>query len=115
MDHAAVADRLPAGMDAAGWHAIRPNLALVGEAAEWWRLVTGPIERREFADEDRAYLAEAVRLGEVPSHSSSGRKSPQRSVPPRSASTWVTRTRSAPPASAATRGAARRRRGRVRA
>ena len=62
MDHAAVADRLPAGMDAAGWHAIRPNLALVGEAAEWWRLVTGPIERREFADEDRAYLAEAVRL-----------------------------------------------------
>ena len=62
MDYAAVADRLPAGMDAAGWHAIRPNLALVGEAAEWWRLVTGPIERREFADEDRAYLAEAVRL-----------------------------------------------------
>jgi glutamyl-tRNA synthetase len=62
MDHAAVADRLPAGMDAAGWHAIRPNLALVGEAAEWWRLVTGPIERREFADEDRAYLVEAVRL-----------------------------------------------------
>ena len=62
IDHAAVADRLPAGMDAAGWHAIRPNLALVGEAAEWWRLVTGPIERREFADEDRAYLAEAVRL-----------------------------------------------------
>ncbi|MEX0341797.1 MAG: glutamate--tRNA ligase [Erythrobacter sp.] len=62
MGFAEVADRLPEGMDEAGWHAIRPNLAHVGEAAEWWRLVTGPVDRREFSADDRAYLAEAVRL-----------------------------------------------------
>lgn len=62
MDYAAVAHRLPAGMDAAGWHAVRPNLSQVAEAADWWRLVTGPIDQPEFSDEDRAYLAEAARL-----------------------------------------------------
>jgi glutamyl-tRNA synthetase len=56
----AVQARLPDGMDAAGWHAIRPNLAHVGEAADWWRLVTGPVEQPEFSGEDRAFLAEAA-------------------------------------------------------
>lgn len=55
-----LARRLPQGMDAAGWHAIRPNLTHVDEAAEWWRLVTGPIMQPEFADEDKAFLAEAA-------------------------------------------------------
>lgn len=57
---AAVQDRLPQGMDEAGWHAIRPNLAHVGEAADWWRLVTGPIAPPELTAEDRAFLAEAA-------------------------------------------------------
>ncbi len=57
---AEVADRLPDGMDEAGWHAVRPNLSHVGEAGDWWRLVTGPIEQPVFADEDRAYLAAAA-------------------------------------------------------
>jgi glutamyl-tRNA synthetase len=57
---ASVQDRLPSGMDEAGWHAIRPNLAHVAEAAELWRLVTGPIAQPDFSDEDRAYLADAV-------------------------------------------------------
>ena len=57
---AAVSARLPEGMDEAGWHAIRPNLAHVGDAAEWWRLVTGPIVQPDFTDEDRAFLAEAA-------------------------------------------------------
>ena len=61
MDFAEVADRLPAGMDEAGWHAIRPNLTHVSEAAGWWRLVTGPVDMPVFAEEDRAYLAEAAR------------------------------------------------------
>jgi glutamyl-tRNA synthetase len=60
MPYEAVKARLPEGMDAAGWHAVQPNLAHVHEAAEWWRLVTGPIEGREFSDEDRAYLAQAA-------------------------------------------------------
>ncbi len=60
LPYAAVSDRLPAGMDSAGWHAVQPNLAHVHEAAEWWRLVTGPIAQPAFCDEDRAYLAAAA-------------------------------------------------------
>lgn len=56
----AVQHRLPAGMDAAGWHAVRPNLAHVGEAGDWWQLVTGPITAPEFTREDRAFLGEAA-------------------------------------------------------
>lgn len=41
-----VADRLPAGMDAQGWDAIRPNLERVGDAADWWAVVEGPVEAR---------------------------------------------------------------------
>jgi glutamyl-tRNA synthetase len=58
----AVKDRLPDGMDAAGWHAVQPNLSHIHEAGEWWRLVTGPIVQPAFSDEDRAYLAEAARM-----------------------------------------------------
>ena len=58
----AVSDRLPVGMDEAGWHAVRPNLRKLHEAAEWWRLVTGPIETPPFSDEDRAFLTEAAAL-----------------------------------------------------
>lgn len=58
----AVQHRLPDGMDEAGWHAIRPNLAHLGEAADWWRLVTGPIAQPEFAEDDKAFLVEAARL-----------------------------------------------------
>jgi len=60
LDFTAVADRLPEGMDEAAWHAIRPNLAHVNEASQWWQLVTGPITKPEFSDEDRAYLAQAA-------------------------------------------------------
>nr|WP_298925123.1 glutamate--tRNA ligase [uncultured Erythrobacter sp.] len=56
----AVKDRLPEGIDEAGWHAVQPNIETVGETAEWWRLVTGPIEQPEFTDEDKAYLSEAA-------------------------------------------------------
>ena len=59
LSYEAVADRLPPDMDEAGWHAIRPNLSTVGEAQDWWRMVTGPVAVPPFCDEDRAYLAEA--------------------------------------------------------
>jgi glutamyl-tRNA synthetase len=55
----AVAARLPEGMDAAAWEAIRPNLAKVGEAADWWAVVTGPVAAGDMSDEDRAYCAQA--------------------------------------------------------
>ncbi|MBD2843477.1 glutamate--tRNA ligase [Erythrobacter rubeus] len=60
MPYHAVKERLPDGMDEAGWHAVQPNILTVGEAAEWWRLVTGPIEKVQFSEEDRAYLGEAA-------------------------------------------------------
>ncbi len=71
MEFADVQHRLPHGMDEAGWHAVRPNLATVHEAGEWWRLVTGPIDRLDFSAEDRSFLAEAARLltwGDDPWH-----------------------------------------------
>jgi glutamyl-tRNA synthetase len=59
---AEVADRMPEGMDEAAWLAIRPNLEKVSDAADWWRIVTGPVQLPAFSDDDRAFLAEAARL-----------------------------------------------------
>lgn len=61
LDFDAVADRLPGEMDRAGWDAIRPNLKTVNEAADWWRVVEGPIEAPD-AGEDAPYLAQAATL-----------------------------------------------------
>ena len=44
------------------WQAIRPNLECVEQAADWWDVVTGPIDRPIFDDETRAYLARAAQL-----------------------------------------------------
>jgi glutamyl-tRNA synthetase len=62
----AVADRLPEGMDAYAWDAVRPNLSRVADAADWWQVLTGPVAAPAFSEEDRAYVAEAaVVLAEV--------------------------------------------------
>lgn len=61
----AVRDRLPAGMDAAAWAAIRPNLSSVAQAADWWQIVEGPIDTEPTAgDADllAAAAEEATRL-----------------------------------------------------
>ena len=58
LDFGQVADRLPSGMDEQAWLAIRPNLASLGEAADWWQVVEGPVEHR--ADEgDIDFLKQA--------------------------------------------------------
>ncbi len=62
LPYAAVAARLPEGMDAAGWAAIRPNLATVAEAADWWAMVTGPLADAGSDAGDRGFLAEAAVL-----------------------------------------------------
>jgi glutamyl-tRNA synthetase len=59
---ARVAHLLPDGMGEGAWETIRPNLAHIGEAADWWQVVTGPIAPPELPDEDRAF---AHRAGEV--------------------------------------------------
>jgi glutamyl-tRNA synthetase len=57
----AVAARLPDGMNEAAWNVIRPNLARLAEAADWWRIVTGPIES-SVAPEDGDFLTAAARI-----------------------------------------------------
>jgi glutamyl-tRNA synthetase len=53
---ARVAHLLPSGMSEAGWEAIRPNLAHIGDAAEWWQVVTGPVTPPPFDAETQGYL-----------------------------------------------------------
>jgi glutamyl-tRNA synthetase len=55
----AVADRLPAGMAAEDWAAIRPNLKTVAEAADWWEILHGHVEAKAAA-EDRDLIAAAA-------------------------------------------------------
>ncbi len=59
LGHDAVRERLPHGMAEADWLAIRPNLARVAEAADWWEILHGHVER-EAAAEDRDFLAAAA-------------------------------------------------------
>lgn len=61
----AVADRLPTGMGAAEWDAVRPNLTRVAEAADWWQVIEGPVAPPAFDDETRAYLAQAAAAAEA--------------------------------------------------
>lgn len=63
LDHDAVADRLPAGMDRAAWEAIRPNLTTVAEAAGWWAVVEDAAPG-SVAAEDREFLASTATLAE---------------------------------------------------
>jgi glutamyl-tRNA synthetase len=61
----AVAERLPAGMGAEDWAAIRPNLSTVAEAADWWAILHGHVEAAA-PEEDREFLAlAAAAAGEI--------------------------------------------------
>ncbi|AXJ95164.1 MULTISPECIES: glutamate--tRNA ligase [unclassified Sphingomonas] len=64
LPHAAVADRLPAGMGAAEWDAVRPNLSRVADAADWWHVIEGPVDAPAFDAETRAFLAQAAEAAE---------------------------------------------------
>jgi glutamyl-tRNA synthetase len=58
--YARVADRLPQGLSAQAWEAIRPNLSTVSEAADWWAVIQGPIAAPTPDEETRAFLTEAA-------------------------------------------------------
>lgn len=64
LDHEQVADRLPAGMDAGAWDAIRPNLTRLSDAADWWSVVEGEVETA-LAEEDRAFVLQAADAAEA--------------------------------------------------
>ena len=57
---ARVGHLLPPGMGEAAWDAIRPNLAHIDEVADWWGVVTGPIDPAASDAADDAYLAQAA-------------------------------------------------------
>lgn len=62
-DFATVADRLPKGMDEAGWTAIRPNIEKLADAESWWSVATGDVSAR-VAAEDVDYLVQAIAVAE---------------------------------------------------
>ncbi len=60
LPYAAVADRLPAGMDAQAWEAVQPNLVTLADAADWWGVIEGPVAIDTATDDaERAYLDQA--------------------------------------------------------
>ena len=61
IDHAAVADRLPAAIDEARWKAIRPNLTTVAEAADWLPVFDGPFVPTATEVADRPVLRAAAK------------------------------------------------------
>jgi glutamyl-tRNA synthetase len=60
-DHDAVAARLPSGMDRTVWEAIRPNLAKVDDALEWWHVIEGPVTT-DIDPADLDFLAAAAQV-----------------------------------------------------
>ena len=60
LDYEAVKNRLPSGMSAAAWAALRPNLHIVADITDWWKIVTGPISAPTPDAEDADYLAAAA-------------------------------------------------------
>ena len=60
LDYAEVASRLPEGMDEAAWLAICPNIETLGDVADWWSIVTGPVETPVLDEDDRAYVGQAA-------------------------------------------------------
>lgn len=64
LPYARVAGDLPGGMDAHAWAAVRPNLARISDAADWWRVIEGPVAAPRAA-EDREFLARAAAIAEA--------------------------------------------------
>jgi len=62
MPHEQVADRLAAGIDAAAWHAIRPNLGSVAEAADWLSVLGDSFMPQQAVPEDADMLRAAAAL-----------------------------------------------------
>ncbi len=80
LPYAAVADRLPAGMDAQAWEAVQPNLVTLADAADWWGVIEGPVAIDTATDDaERAYLdqahaaAAAIDWSDDPWHALTGR------------------------------------------
>ncbi len=65
LPYARVAHLLPQGMGERAWEAIRPNLEHIGEAADWWVVITGPVAAPPQEEAERAFLAQAAAVLET--------------------------------------------------
>ena len=62
----AVARRLPPGMTAAAWDAVRGNLGSVAEASDWWRIIAGPVQPARASEDDDYVAAACAALAALP-------------------------------------------------
>ncbi|HEY0271155.1 MAG TPA: glutamate--tRNA ligase [Sphingomonas sp.] len=62
LSFAAVRARLPAGMSEAAWAAIRPNIATLAEAADWWGVIADELPPPALDEDDRGYCAQAAEI-----------------------------------------------------
>src|SRR3546814_741091 len=60
LDFATVKARLPENMGEDTWNAIRPNMEKVSQAADWWAIITGPLDAVALELEDRAFAGQAA-------------------------------------------------------
>src|SRR3546814_16246227 len=60
LDFATVKARLPENMGEDAWNAIRPNMEKVSQAADWWAIITGPLDAVALELEDRAFAGLAA-------------------------------------------------------
>lgn len=60
LPYARVAHLLPQGMGEDAWEAIRPNLEHIGEAANWWQVVTGPVSAPTQEEAEQDFLRAAA-------------------------------------------------------
>jgi glutamyl-tRNA synthetase len=61
----AVRERLPGGMDELTWLAIRPNLAILNDAADAVVMIAGELSPPELSPDDKMFCAEAARTAET--------------------------------------------------
>ncbi|MEP7130416.1 MAG: glutamate--tRNA ligase family protein, partial [Sphingomicrobium sp.] len=64
LDHAAVADRLPAGASEEDWLLLRPNLERLADFAGWFAVLHGEIEPPELGHDERLLVRQAAAIVE---------------------------------------------------
>ncbi len=65
LDHADVADRLPAGVGEPEWLVLRGNLGRIADATDWVPVISGEIDPAEVVPDDKPLIKEAALFAEA--------------------------------------------------
>jgi len=65
LDHADVADRLPAGVGESEWLVLRGNLGRIADATDWVPVISGEIDPAEVVPDDKPLIKEAALFAEA--------------------------------------------------